>query len=201
MSATLTFVNPGGLPTVALTLGKAPVTSQIPIVSGKAGAAFEQFCHESYGNVAHALGWALGSRDLGTEAADEAFARAFERWSKVSKMKNPAGWVYRVGLNWGRRKQWRRGREIELLSARRSPTSYEDSFADPDLAAAVGDLPMKLRAVVVARMVLDYSEAETAAALEISPGTVKSRLHRGLASLRQTLGDGYSPRYAGDRAS
>ncbi len=173
------------------------MTSQIPIVSAKAGAAFEEFCSESYGPVAHALGWALGSKDLGSEAADEAFARAFERWPKVQGMKNPAGWVYRVGLNWGRRKLWRRGREIELLSSRRPPTDYEDSFSDPDLAAAVGELPMKLRAVVVARMILDYSEADTAAALEISPGTVKSRLHRGLANLREKLGDEYAPRYAG----
>ncbi len=196
----LTFELPGGHPWPAPTLGKTSVTSQIPIVTTKVGAAFEQFCAESYGPVAHALGWALGSPDLGSEAADEAFARAFERWSKVETMKNPAGWVYRVGLNWGRRKQWRRGREIELLSSRRPPTEYEDSFSDPDLAAAVGELPMKLRAVVVARMVLDYSEADTAAALEISPGTVKSRLSRGLASLRETLGEAYAPRYAGGEA-
>lgn len=154
-------------------------------------ATFEQFCTDNYGPVAQALGWALGSRELGSEAADEAFARAFERWTKVEDMDNSAGWVYRVGLNWGRRRQWRRGREIELLSSRRPREHHEDSFSDPDLAAAVSELPMKLRSVVVARMILDYSEAETANVLGISPGTVKSRLHRGLTKLRQLLGDTY----------
>lgn len=200
MSVALTFSTTAAQRLVAPARGTTDVTSQVPIVGSQAGAAFEQFCGDNYGSVAHALGWALGSRDLGSEAADEAFARAFERWSKVSKMKNPAGWVYRVGLNWGRRKQWRRGREIELLSSRKPPTHYEDSFSDPDLAAAVGNLPMKLRAVVVARMILDHSEADTAAGLEISPGTVKSRLHRGLANLREQLGDAYGFQYTGGEA-
>jgi DNA-directed RNA polymerase specialized sigma24 family protein len=40
---------------------------------------------------------------------------------------------------------------------------------------------------VVCRLLLDWSVDETAAALEISPGTVKSRLHRALTILESTL--------------
>jgi RNA polymerase sigma-70 factor (ECF subfamily) len=43
------------------------------------------------------------------------------------------------------------------------------------------------RLVVVCRYLLELSEAETAAALGIPPGTVKSRLHRGLRRLRDLL--------------
>ncbi len=158
--------------------------------AGRAGAlssTFDQFCLENHATVSRGLSWTLGSRDLGEEAADEAFARAYERWGKVSQMDNPSGWVYRVGLNWGKRRQWRKGREIELLSRTLPKTHYEDHFSDPDLAEAVAALPLKLRSVVVLRMILDRSEAETATALGVAPGTVKSRLSRGLGALRKQL--------------
>ena len=148
---------------------------------------FDRFCLDHYDAIRRGLAWTLGGPELGGEATDEAFARAYERWPQVGVMANPAGWVYRVGLNWGRRRQWRRGREIELLSRTRPKTHYEASFSDPDLAAAVAELPFKLRSVVVLRMILDRSEADTAADLGIAPGTVKSRLHRGLAALRAEL--------------
>jgi RNA polymerase sigma-70 factor (ECF subfamily) len=44
--------------------------------------------------------------------------------------------------------------------------------------------------VVACRYLLELSEAETAAALRIPTGTVKSRLHRALAILRQEVNDG-----------
>ena len=55
------------------------------------------------------------------------------------------------------------------------------------LLAALLRLPIDQRAVIVLRHVEDLSESETAAALDIPEGTVKSRLARGLASLRELL--------------
>jgi DNA-directed RNA polymerase specialized sigma24 family protein len=46
-----------------------------------------------------------------------------------------------------------------------------------------------LRAVVVCRLLLDWSVDQTAAALRLKAGTVKSRLHRALAQLERTLGE------------
>ncbi len=54
-----------------------------------------------------------------------------------------------------------------------------------DVRRALGALPAGQRAVLVLRYLDDYSEADTARLLGISPGTVKSRAARGLASLRQ----------------
>jgi RNA polymerase sigma-70 factor (ECF subfamily) len=64
----------------------------------------------------------------------------------------------------------------------------EVTFADPDLDRAVKSLPLDSRAVVVLRHYLDWSTDDVAAALGIRPGTVKSRLHRAMAELRQQLG-------------
>ncbi len=147
---------------------------------------FERFCSQEHAPIANALGWALGSHDLGREATDEAFARAFERWDSVHAMSNPAGWVYRVGLNWGRRRIWRRNKERQLLSSI-DLDDHRDIYLDQDLADALFDLPIKFRAVVVMRHLLGYSERDCAEALGISPGTAKSRMSRGLERLRVGL--------------
>ena len=151
------------------------------------GRTFEDFCRAEYPSLANALTWSLGGTDLGREAADEAFARAFERWDTVGAMDNPAGWVYRVGLNWGRRRLWRGNRERELLRHVPAIDVHHLHYHDPDLAAALNGLTVKLRSVVVLRVLLDYSEVQTAEALGISVGTVKSRLHRGLTRLREQM--------------
>jgi RNA polymerase sigma-70 factor (sigma-E family) len=54
-----------------------------------------------------------------------------------------------------------------------------------DVRKALARLPADQRAVIVLRYLDDQSEAQTARLLGISPGTVKSRASRGLASLRQ----------------
>ena len=153
------------------------------------GRTFEEFCQAEYSSMVNALTWSLGGRDLGWEAADEAFARAFERWETVGAMDNPAGWVYRVGLNWGRRRLWRGNRERELLNRVPAPEVRHLHHRDPDLAAALAELSVKLRSVVVLRVLLDYSERDTAEALNLSVGTVKSRLHRGLSRLREQMAE------------
>jgi RNA polymerase sigma-70 factor (ECF subfamily) len=62
--------------------------------------SFEGFYKAEADRVYRALAVTLGDRDLAREATDEAMARAYARWSKVSAHDNPGGWVFRVGLNW-----------------------------------------------------------------------------------------------------
>jgi DNA-directed RNA polymerase specialized sigma24 family protein len=64
----------------------------------------------------------------------------------------------------------------------------EPPVSDPAVATALRRLDVKLRAVVVCRLLLDWSVEETADALRIKPGTVKSRLHRALTVLERSLG-------------
>ncbi len=171
-----------------MSTGEIPIISVGPAVDhATSHDGFDEFCRAEHANLVRALSYALGDHELGRDAADEAFARAVERWDKVQTMNNPAGWVYRVGLNWGKRRVWRakRGRELtELVPVR---TQQVDAYADPDLADALASLPVGVRSVIVMRHLLGYSERQTAEALNIRPGTVKSRTNRGLAQLRQQL--------------
>lgn len=137
--------------------------------------AFTQFYRESRNSVARALAVTLADGDLAAEAADEAMARAFQRWSHVGLLNNPAGWVYRVGFNWacsGLRRRSRAPRPLAEVGAGPGP------IPEPTVMRALAELDVRQRAVVVCRYLLGWTEAETAAALATPVGTVKSRLHR-----------------------
>jgi RNA polymerase sigma-70 factor (ECF subfamily) len=64
---------------------------------------------------------------------------------------------------------------------------HDGPVVDPAIDDALAGLPTKQRAVVVCRLLLGWSEAQTSAALGIRPGTVKSRLHRALGTLQVEL--------------
>ena len=149
------------------------------------GEAFAEFYRADYANVARALSYTLGDIELGREATDEAMARAYARWDKIRDYESPAGWVYRVGLNWAYSTRRRVMRSLPFID---HAAATEPPISDPAIADALRRLDVKLRSVVVCRLLLDWSVEETADALRIKPGTVKSRLHRGLASLERSLG-------------
>lgn len=154
------------------------------VVSSLTRLDFSTFYIEAYPGVARALGITLGDRELGSEAADEAMARCYAHWSSVRSYDNPAGWVYRVGLNWGRSLLRRMKRHV---SAEHPPPGGEPVITDPEIHRALGDLDIKLRSVVVCRFFFDWSVQETADALDLRPGTVKSRAHRALQLLENKL--------------
>jgi RNA polymerase sigma-70 factor (ECF subfamily) len=153
-----------------------------------ADSSFEAFYRAQVDRVYRALTLSLSSTDLAREATDEGMARAYARWDTVSTLDNPGGWVFRVGFNWAC-SWWRK-----LRRERPMPDHLPGVVAQPDPAAihavqALGRLPRPQRAVVVCRILLGLSTAETATALGVAEGTVKSRLARGLAALRDGLSE------------
>jgi RNA polymerase sigma factor (sigma-70 family) len=149
---------------------------------------FDVFYEEWRSPICRSLALALGDVSLADEAVDEAMTRAVARWETLKDYERPEGWLYRVGLNWARGVF--RKRRYELLSDLEASTqTWEDPLPDPDLIKAVGDLSLRLRAVVVARYYLDFSTGEVAEALGIPEGTVKSRLSRALDQLGRELGE------------
>ena len=150
---------------------------------------FDGFFHEHHATIVRALSLALGDEHLARDAASEGFAKALARWNRVGRYDNPAGWIYRVGLNWGR-SRWRRSRrevsEHATNDVERPAADTEPS--DPRVIPALRQLSVDHRVVVVARYYLDWSEQQIADALDIRPGTVKSRLSRALDRLAVDLG-------------
>lgn len=151
-------------------------------------ASFDEFYRTHYDTVATALAVTLGSRELGREATDEAMTRAYSKWHMVAGYSNPSGWIYKVGLNWGR--SWHRkvANRAAILRRQPAPNLVElPRTGDIELHDAMGRLDTKYRSVVVCRYLLDWSTDQTAEALDIRPGTVKSRLSAALLQLRGEL--------------
>lgn len=147
--------------------------------------SFEVFYQGSRDRLYRALALAFGDADIAADAVDEAMTRALERWDEVARYENPAGWVYRVGLHWGRSVQRRHSRVPKRFSG---CESYEMSVPEPGLAEAVAALPHRYRTVIVARYYLQWTPAEIAEAMRVPGATVRSRLKRALERLRRQMG-------------
>jgi RNA polymerase sigma-70 factor (ECF subfamily) len=146
---------------------------------------FEDFYRVHAERVYRALVVTLADVHLAKEATDEAMARAYARWDSLARMENPGGWVYRVALNWAT-SWWRKVRRERPLSLGYERSGQVDAGAAEALDALAG-LGVQQRAVIVCRVLLDMTTAQTAAALGVAEGTVKSRLARSLATLRSSM--------------
>ncbi|MGI9623412.1 MAG: RNA polymerase sigma factor [Acidimicrobiales bacterium] len=163
------------------TLAHAPVSLVVATDS-----SFESFYRVEAPGLYRALSLAIGDSELAREATDEGFVRAYQNWRKIQHYDNPAGWVYRVSLNWARSRIRKTKREV--ITDEVSQSTFEHSN-DPALTQALETLPIEFRSVVVLRYLLQWSTSEVAEALGVPLGTVKSRLSRALDQLRVELGE------------
>lgn len=164
----------------------ATLALQATPVTVSADASFEAFYRAEAAGLHRALSVALGDAQLAREATDEGLVRAYQHWRKIGRYDNPAGWVYRVSLNWARSRLRKTKREVitdDITVEVHAPGQ------DTELLAAVAHLPLEFRSVVVLRYLMQWSTAEVAEALGVPPGTVKSRLSRALDQLRTALED------------
>lgn len=172
---TAPFIDTEGVP--------EPMTTAVTAVPESSLVSFDEFFREHRDRVGRALALTLTDEDLGFEAADEAMAKALQRWDTVRQYSNPEGWVYRVGLNWARSflRKRRRAKSKAALVAR--PHTTTDTPANTDLEGAIARLSDDHRSVVVLRFYWDLTTDQTAEVLGVAPGTVKSRLSRALDAL------------------
>lgn len=130
--------------------------------------------------------------DLGhaEDVAQAAFARAYASWARVSNTGDPDAYVRRIVINCNNTRFRKRRVTERLVDAVPEPAGHAspgpaDALGPSDaLLRALRTLGPRQRAVIVLRFWLDMSEAETAAALNCSIGTVKSQASRALATLR-----------------
>ena len=163
---------------------------------------------ERYRDVAFRTAYLIARNAADAEdAAQEAFVKAYYALGRFRSNEPFPPWILRIAANEARNRRRAAGRRERValrLAERRGPG---DAAPSPDAAvmaaesramllAALEALPERDRLVVAYRYLLDLSEAETAAALGVRPGTVKSRLSRALARLRDALPAGAAGRDA-----
>jgi len=139
--------------------------------------------------VAFAL---TGDWALAEDLAQEAFLRAWRSWGRLSEAQSAQAYLRVIVVNLARSSYRRQVRDIRARSAGGWPgwavaDGQAPTGAGVDLLRAVARLPVRKRACVVLRFYLDLSEAETAAVLGVSVGTVKSQTAKALRALRESL--------------
>ncbi len=152
-----------------------------------ASAPFDEWYRTQRSGLVAVLAGRSGDRDAAADAADEAFARAFERWATLGPEGHPTPWVYTVALNCLRRALRRKALEQILLRRSDNKSHTEWSEPDPDLWKAVRQLPNRQRTAVVLRYIGDLSEPEIADVMKVSRGTVSALLTTARKKLANSL--------------
>lgn len=146
--------------------------------------------------VLRAVTVSVGDPDLAEEATAEAFVKALVRWPKPRQFDSPQAWLHTVAVN-EVRSRWRRAklerRMTDRLSADVGQHAPPPEPRDDTVWTAVAALPDRARQVVAMRYVLDLPEAQIAASLGISRGTVASTL----SAARKQLSTVLAPRHFG----
>ena len=124
------------------------------------------------------------------DLVQEALAKAALHWSRIERTEHPDAYVRTILLNQCRsmwRRPWARTSRASDPVDRSVPDATDMIAARSEVMAALRLLPTRQRATVVLRYYEELSEAETAAVLGCSVGTVKNQTHKALRSLREAM--------------
>lgn len=139
--------------------------------------AFREWVAEAEPRLRRAYAGVRGPDDA-RDAVAEALAYAWEHWERVQHMDNGIGYVFRVGQS---RTRVRKRPDLPAASAVGQPD------VDPGLVPALKRLPDQQRTAVWLVHACDWTHAEAAEAMGISPSTISTHVNRALAALRDRL--------------
>ena len=133
-----------------------------------------------------------GDAFVAEDLAAEALARAYSRWSHVSRLDSPKAWVLRVTTNLAvdhvRRQQTSRRFAPVLLERPWTGDEAEAVTSRLALVAALAALPQRQREAIALVYLAGLTDQEASSSLGLSASTVRTHLQRGLESLRDSLG-------------
>jgi RNA polymerase sigma-70 factor (sigma-E family) len=167
------------------------------VVDDAASVEFHAFFERHYAELSRLAHLLTGEADAADDLAADALLALWHRWDRVRAADHPAAYARGVVANLARtriRSAVRERRRIALFWSQR-----EEKIENPDVAGVVDvqdalrRLPFRKRACVVLRHAFDLSEKDTALALGVSVGTVKSQTSKGMAELQRLLGTQTAP--------
>jgi RNA polymerase sigma-70 factor (sigma-E family) len=168
------------------------------VVDDAASVEFHAFFERHYAELSRLAHLLTGEADAADDLAADALLAMWHRWDRVRAADHPVAYARGVVANLARtriRSAVRERRRITLFwSQREEKTDNPDVPGVVDVQSALRRLPFRKRACVVLRHAFDLSEKDTALALGVSVGTVKSQTSKGMAELQKLLGTEGAPR-------
>jgi RNA polymerase sigma factor (sigma-70 family) len=162
--------------------------------------AYEELVRAHQGIAFRIAYLVAGSSAEAEDAAQEGFLKAYRALGRFRRGAPFRPWLLQIVANEARNRRRSAGRRAALTLRAAEEGSSGGAAPSPEGALLAGEERSRLldavnglreeeRLVIACRYFLELSEGDTAAALGIRPGTVKSRTSRALAHLREELGD------------
>jgi RNA polymerase sigma-70 factor (ECF subfamily) len=150
---------------------------------------FHRFFQTEYVRLSQALWLLTGSRNEAEDVAQEAMVRVYERWGRVRAMHSPIGYLFRTALNLNRSR-------LRHLTVRARLVFAGEASVDPAgvveardaIARALASLPRGQRAALILVEWLGLDDRTAGQALGIEPVSVRVRVSRAKAALREAFG-------------
>lgn len=161
--------------------------SASPPYESTVSSSFEEYAAARQAHLIRLAYLMVRDHHLAQDLAQEALARVYDKWRRISADGSPDAYVRKVMLNqllsWRRRRSWSE-RPVAQIGDQvvTDPNVATDDRAA--MAVLLAELSMRQRAVVVLRFYEDLDDAAIADILGCSPATVTTHLKRALAHLR-----------------
>ena len=183
-------------------VGSRPLDETTLVVRAKRGdaTAYEELVRMHQGIAFRVALIAAGDRSDAEEAVQDGFVKAYRALGRFRDGAPFRPWLLQIVANEARNRRRSAGRRTGL-ALRVAAAASGDAAPSPEAAAltrerqtqlleALAQLDERDRDVLVHRFLLELGEEETAAALGVRRGTVKSRTSRALERLRSVAGEG-----------
>ena len=156
---------------------------------------------EGHQTIAFRTAWLItGSAAEAEDAVQTALIKAYRNFDRFDSDRPFRPWLLAIVANEARNRRVAESRRERLRLRAAEERRPGDAVPSPEAALldserreqlldALQRLPERDREVIACRYLLDLTESETAAALKVRRGTVKSRLSRALERLREEVGD------------
>jgi RNA polymerase sigma-70 factor (ECF subfamily) len=159
-------------------------------------ADFERLYQTSYGKILGTLTAMLGDRAAAEDCTQDAFERAYKKWSMWQPIAPAEAWVHRIAINaavsYQRKMRLREvGEVIRRIGRPELGPDPQAHIEHRDLAEALAKLPPKQAAAIVLRHYHGYTNRAIAQSLGIPERTVASRLAVAKDRLRVMLRHSY----------
>ncbi len=161
-------------------------------MAARDSAAFAEFVGARSGALFRAAYLMVGDHALAEDLLQEALTKTYVAWPRLRDINKAEAYTRKAitttAISWWRRKAWKNEKPRDDVPDIAHPGQVEHLAERDWLWQELQNLAPKQRAAIVLRYYEDLTEAQTAEALGVSVGTVKSQVSDGLKRLRSILG-------------